>query len=137
MFGFRQFLLIRLEDEVEEDLRQEMRELDLLLTHGRDPATGRRFASLGGVFDIYFARNVPSRDEAFVGFVDGDLYRSSTLAGFPLNRLPAESLAEWQDIASRSPGEGGSASGRFDTSVGEAHFLSARIHYGTMSERSW
>jgi signal transduction histidine kinase len=129
MFGFRQFLLIRLEDEVAEDLRQEVRELDLLLTHGRDPATGRRFASLGALFDIYFARNVPGRDEAFLGFVEGNLYRSSTLAGFPLNRLPAESLQEWEEIASRWPREGGSSSGKVDTKLGEAFFLSARIRY--------
>jgi two-component system OmpR family sensor kinase len=129
MFGFRQFLLVRLEDEVAEDLRQEVRELDLLLTHGRDPATGRRFASLEALFDIYFARNVPTRDEAFVGFVEGELYRTSTLAGFPLNRLPAETIADWQNLSSRWPGEGGSATGKFDTAVGEAFFLSARIRY--------
>jgi two-component system, OmpR family, sensor kinase len=129
MFGFRQFLLIRLEDEVAEDLRQEVRELDLLLTHGRDPATGRLFASLGALFDIYFARNVPGRDEAFLGFVEGELYRSSTLAGFPLNRLPAESLQEWEEIASPWPREGGSSSGKVDTELGEAFFLSARIRY--------
>jgi two-component system, OmpR family, sensor kinase len=129
IFGFRQFLLIQLEDEVAEDLRQEVRELDLLLTHGRDPATGRRFASLEALFDIYFARNVATPDEAFLGFVEGELYRSSTLAGFPLNRLPAESVYDWQNISSRWPGEGGSATGKIDTKLGEAFFLSARIRY--------
>jgi signal transduction histidine kinase len=129
MVGFRQFLLIRLEDEVAEDLRQEVRELDLLLTHGRDPATGRRFASLEVLFDIYFARNVPAPDEAFLGFVEGELYRSSTLAGFPLNRLPAESITDWQDLAKRWPGEGGSATGTYDTELGEAFFLTSRIRY--------
>ena len=129
MFGFRQFLLIRLEDEVAEDLRQEVRELDLLLTHGRDPATGRRFASLEALFDIYFARNVPTPDEAFLGFVEGELYRSSTLAGFPLNRLPAESISDWQNLSTRWPGEGGSATGKIDTERGEAFFLTARIRY--------
>jgi two-component system, OmpR family, sensor kinase len=129
MLAFRQFLLIRLEDEVAEDLRQEVRELDLLLTHGRDPATGRPFASLEGLFDIYFARNVPSRDEAFLGFVEGKLYRSSTLAGFPLNRLPGESLEEWEKLASRWPRGGSSASGKVDTELGEAFLLSARIRY--------
>jgi signal transduction histidine kinase len=129
MFGFREFLLIRLEEEVAEDLRQEVRELDLLLTHGRDPATGRRFASLQALFDIYFARNVPAPDEAFLGFVEGELYRSSTLAGFPLNRLPAESITDWQDLAKRWPGEGGSATGTYDTELGEAFFLTSRIRY--------
>jgi two-component system, OmpR family, sensor kinase len=129
MFGFRQFLLIQLEDEVAEDLLEEVRELDLLLTHGRDPATGRRFPSLEALFDIYFARNVPTPNEAFLGFVEGDLYRSSTLAGFPLNRLPAETVTDWQDVSSRWPGEGGSATGKIDTKLGEAFFLAARIRY--------
>jgi two-component system, OmpR family, sensor kinase len=129
LLGFRQFLLIQLEDEVAEDLHQEVRELDLLLTHGRDPATGRPFASLRALFDIYFARNVPSREEAFLGFVDRELYRSSTLAGFPLNRLPAESLKEWEELASPWPRSGNSASGRVDTKLGEAFVLSARIRY--------
>jgi two-component system, OmpR family, sensor kinase len=129
MFGFRQFLLIRLADEVDEDLRQEVRELDLLLTHGRDPATGLRFASLGALFDIYFARNVPSRDEAFLGFVGGELYRSSTLASFPLNRLPADTVEEWETLASRSPDEGDPATGRIDTTLGEAYYRAAQIRY--------
>jgi two-component system, OmpR family, sensor kinase len=129
MFGFRQFLLIGLEEEVAEDLRQEVRELDLLLTHGRDPATGRPFASLEALFDIFFARNVPTPDEAFLGFVEGELYRSSTLAGFPLNRLPAESIKDWQDLAKRWPGEGGSATGTYETELGEAFFLTSRIRY--------
>jgi two-component system OmpR family sensor kinase len=129
IFGFRQFLLIRLEDEVAEDLQQEVRELDLLLTHGRDPATGRRFASLEALFDLYFARNVPTPDEAFLGFVEGDLYRSSTLVGFPLNRLPGETLADWENVSARSRGEGGSATGTIDTALGEAYFVSTRIRY--------
>jgi two-component system, OmpR family, sensor kinase len=129
LFAFRGFLLIRLEDEVHEDLRQEVRELDLLLTHGRDPATGNPFASLGALFDIYFARNVPSRDEAFLGFVDGELYRSSTLAGFPLNRLPAQTVEDWENLASRSPAEGESSTGKIDTRLGEAFYRSAQIRY--------
>ena len=129
MFGFRQYLLIRLENEVHEDLRQEVRELDLLLTHGRDPATGRPFASLGALFDIYFARNVPSRDEAFLGFVEGDLYRSSTLAGFPLDRLPAEALTVWRQVGRPHTGRRGSSTGRIDTRLGEAFYRSAQIRY--------
>jgi signal transduction histidine kinase len=129
MFGFRQFLLIRLEDEVAEDMAQELRELDLLLTHGRDPATGRRFASLETLFDFYFASNVPTPDEATLGFVEGKLYRSSTLTGFALSRLPAETIQDWQHVSSRWPGEGGSATGKIDTALGEAFFLTARIRY--------
>jgi two-component system, OmpR family, sensor kinase len=129
MAGFRQVLLIRLEDEVHLALRQEVAELDRLLTNGRDPETGRPFASLEALFDVYFARNVPSREEAFLGFVEGELHRSSTLAGFPLERLPAEALSDWEQLSSRSPGEGESATGRIDTKLGDAYFRHARIRF--------
>jgi two-component system OmpR family sensor kinase len=129
LVGFRQFLLIRLEDEVDRALRQEVRELDLLLTNGRDPETGRPFASLEALFDVYFARNVPSREEAFLGFVEGELHRMSSLASFPLERLPSEALADWERLASRSPGEADGARGRIGTKLGDAHFRTARIRF--------
>jgi signal transduction histidine kinase len=129
VLGFRQFLLSQLEGEVDDAMRQEVLELDQLLTHGRDPETGRPFASLKALFDVYFARNVPSREEAFLGYVEGELYRSSTLARFPLDRLPGEALARWEDLASRSPGEEESATGSIDTQLGEAYYRAAQIRY--------
>jgi two-component system, OmpR family, sensor kinase len=129
MLGFRQFLHVRLENGVDNDLRQEVRELDRLLTVGRDPETGRPFASLGALFDVYFSRNIPSTEEAFLGFIRGKLYRSSTLAAFPLDQLPGEALADWERLGSRSPREGESATGRIDTRLGDAYFRSARIRF--------
>jgi signal transduction histidine kinase len=129
VLGFRQFLLFRLEAQVDNALRQEVLELDQLLTNGRDPATGRPFASLEALFDVYFDRNVPSEEEAFLGFVEGELYRSSTLARFPLDRLPTEELPDWEQLASRSPGEERDATGTIDTRLGEAHFRAARIRF--------
>jgi two-component system, OmpR family, sensor kinase len=128
MLGFRQFLHVRLENRVNDELRQEVRELDRLLAVGRDPETGRPFASLGALFDIYFSRNIPSREEAFLGFVRGKLYRS-TLAGFPLDQLPSEALADWERLGSMSPREGESATGRIDTKLGDAYYLVARIRF--------
>jgi signal transduction histidine kinase len=127
--AFRQFLLVQLENDVDNALRQEVLELDALLTEGRDPETGRRFASLGALFDVYFARNVPSSEEAFLGFVEGELYRSSTLTRFPLERLPTEALADWERLGSRLPGEGDRATGTIDTKLGDAYFRAARIRF--------
>jgi two-component system, OmpR family, sensor kinase len=129
ILGFRQFLLFRLEAQVDNALRQEVLELDQLLTNGRDPATGQPFASLEALFDTYFARNVPSNEEAFLGFVEGELYRSSTLARFPLDRLPTEELPDWERLASRSPSEERNATGTIDTRLGPAHFRAARIRF--------
>jgi signal transduction histidine kinase len=127
--AFRQFLHVRLESQVENALRQEVLELDRLLTVGRDPETGRPFTSLGALFDVFFTRNVPSTEEAFLSFVEGELYRSSTLARFPLDRLPREALAEWERLGKRVPGEGESATGRIETKLGDAYFRTARIRF--------
>jgi two-component system OmpR family sensor kinase len=129
LFGFRQFLIVRLENDVDAAMRQEMQELDRLVTAGRDPETGRPFATLEALFDVYFARNVPSRGEAFLGFVEGALYRSSTLARFPLDRLPREALADWEALASVSPGEEQPSTGEVSTNLGTAYFRAARIRF--------
>jgi two-component system, OmpR family, sensor kinase len=127
LFGFRQALLIRLDDEVDDAMRQEVSELDRLRTEGIDPSTGKPFTSLKALFDVYFDRNVPSRDEALIGFVDGEHYDDATRAGFPLDRLPPEAIEYGETLSSESPGEAAPATGRIDTELGEAHFRANRI----------
>ena len=129
LFGFRHALLLRLNDEVDDAMRQEVLELERLLEDGRDPDTGEPFTSLHELFDTYFARNVPSRDEAFIGFVEGQRYKSSTLARFPLDSLPREALDYGEALSSRSPGEEGRATGRFGTEVGDAIYRATRIDF--------
>jgi two-component system OmpR family sensor kinase len=129
LFGFRQALLIRLDDEVDDAMRQEVLELDRLLEDGRDPDTGEPFASLRQLFQTYFARNVPSRGEAFLGFTEGILTHSTTLARFPLDQVPAEALAYGRELSSRSPGAERNATGRFATARGKAHYRATRIHF--------
>jgi signal transduction histidine kinase len=129
IFAFRQALFLQLDDRVDDALRQEVFELDRLLTDGRDPDTGQPFTSLENLFDLYFTRNVPSREEAFLAFVNGELYRSSTLARFPLDRLPSENLAEWERLSSTAPDDARRATGRIRTPVGEAHFRASRVRY--------
>jgi two-component system, OmpR family, sensor kinase len=129
ILGFRQALLIRLEDEVDDAMRQEVLELDRLLAEGIDPRTGRAFSSLEALFDLYFDRNVPSRGEAFLGFVGGELTHSTTLARFPLDRLPGAALSYGENLGSRAPGEERTATGRFGTELGEAHYRAARIQF--------
>jgi two-component system OmpR family sensor kinase len=127
ILGFRQALLIRLEDEVDDAMRQEVLELERLLGAGIDPRTGRTFTSLEALFELYFERNVPSRGEAFVGFVNGELTHSTALARFPLDRVPQEVLAYGTNLASRSPGPERTATGTFSTEEGEAHYRATRI----------
>jgi signal transduction histidine kinase len=72
---------------------------------------------------------VPSTQEAFLGFVEGEHYRSSTLARFPLDRLPTEEQSAWEQLASRAPGEELEATGTIDTRLGEAYFRAQRIRF--------
>jgi two-component system, OmpR family, sensor kinase len=130
LVGFRQVLLIRLDDEVNDNLRQEVQELNRLVQDGVDPATGQPFTSLRALFDVYFDRNEPSRDEAFISFVQGEHHRSSSLARFPLDRLPSEVISYGERLASRSPGEVGSATTRVATERGEAHIRAQQILFG-------
>jgi two-component system, OmpR family, sensor kinase len=129
LLGFRHALLLRLDDEVDDAMRQEVLELERLLEDGRDPDTGRPFTALTELFNTYFKRNVPSRDEALIGFVEGKRYKSSTLARFPLDRIPNEALLYGAALGSRSPGDEGRATGRIDTELGEAHFRATRIDF--------
>ncbi len=129
LLALREALLIRLEDQVYDALEQENRELDRLIVDGRDPATGQPFDSLEDLFDIYFARNVPSNDEALVAFVDGNLYRSS-VARYPLDRLPAETLDDWERLSSLEPGEAQDSTGQYGSELGDGYFRASRIQFG-------
>jgi two-component system, OmpR family, sensor kinase len=125
ILAIRQVLIVRLDDQVNDALEQEMHELDNLRA-GIDPETGQPFASLRRLFDIYFARNAPGDDEAMLAFVDGNLYQS-TLANFPLDRVPTGPFSAWEALSSRADANENSAAGRFDSVVGEAHFRAQRI----------
>jgi two-component system OmpR family sensor kinase len=129
ILGVRSLLHRQLEERVQESLEQEVREFDQLVAVGINPRTGKRFESVTALFDTYLDRNVPSQEEALLGFVDGKFYRSA-LAQFPLDRLPSENLSDWETRSSRAPGEAESAVGRFETSLGEAHFRARRVRIG-------
>jgi signal transduction histidine kinase len=128
-FLVRQILLIRLDDRIQDAGQQEVLELERLLAVGEDPETGEPFTTPRALFDAYLARNVPSSEEALLTFVDGRFYRSS-LARFPIDRLPAETLADWAALSSRLPGEGQRVTGKFDTELGTAHYRVRRVLLG-------
>jgi signal transduction histidine kinase len=125
-FAIRQFLLIRLDDRVQDAGQQEMLELERLLAIGRDPETGEPFTSPRALFDAFLARNVPSQEEALLTFVDGRFHRSA-LARFPLDQLPPEQLTDWADLSSGSPEVHESVSGTFETRLGKAYYRVRRV----------
>ena len=86
----RQALLVRLDDRIDDQLVQESRELSRL-AGGEDPETGATFGSdVRRIFEVFFERNVPARNEAFLSFVDGEPYlRSRNVLPYRLDRDPA------------------------------------------------
>lgn len=66
IFGTRQVLLVRLDERIDAELRQEIEELTRL-ADGDDPATGEPFQDdVYAIFDTFLRRNVPSRNETFL-----------------------------------------------------------------------
>lgn len=66
----RQVLLIQLDEQIDEQLVQESREMRRLAS-GNDPATGEPFeGDVRKIFRVFLERNIPSRNEALITFVD-------------------------------------------------------------------
>ncbi|MDQ3554148.1 MAG: HAMP domain-containing histidine kinase [Chloroflexota bacterium] len=82
-------LLQRTDERVRADLMQEGREFRQL-AGGIDPATGAPFGpDVARIFDVFLTRSVPSRNEVFVTFVDGEVYqRTGRRAAFAIETDP-------------------------------------------------
>jgi signal transduction histidine kinase len=64
-----------------------------------------------------------------ITFVEGEFYRSA-VSRFPLDVLPAETLAGWEARAGESPSDAQSSTGRFETDLGPVDFRLARVRIG-------
>ena len=90
---------IRLENRIDADLEQEAAELERL-ARGRDPRTGEPFGTnVERIFDVYFQRNVPSRNEALIAIVGDETYaRSRQVVPYQLDGDP-ELVARWASLS--------------------------------------
>ena len=109
VLALRQFLVVGLDDGIEEGLTQEAEELRLL-TKGTNPETGEPFGSdVEAIFDTFLARNVPSTGEGLLFLVDGRPYASR---GAPIDLFEDRPLVrEWGALESATPGELDTVSG--------------------------
>jgi signal transduction histidine kinase len=108
-------LEIRLDNRIDAELNQESLELGALVA-GHDPQTGEPFAGdIERIFDVYFERNVPSRNEALMAFVDGKLYERSRPAVVPY-RLEddAELVARWAGLTDPERADAATPAGRVE-----------------------
>jgi signal transduction histidine kinase len=67
VFVVRQALLVRLDDQVEQNLAQEVEEFERLVDRGIDPETGRPFGTdVKAIFETFLERNVPGEGEELI-----------------------------------------------------------------------
>jgi signal transduction histidine kinase len=115
-----QVLGIRLDQRIDLELRQEVAELRALAEGSKDPATGKPFASVKRIFDVYLVRNVPSRNEALITFLAGEPYlRSRQVVPYRLDGDP-ELVARWASL--KDPSRGG-----VSTPAGRVEFLAVPV----------
>ena len=116
----RTVLHVRLDQRISEELTQEAGELRRL-AGGIDPETGRPFGTnVRRVFQVYLARNVPSRHEALITFADGEPFlRSRTVVPYRLDR-DRDLVELWGDI--RQP-----LRDRVETPAGRVEYLAVPL----------
>lgn len=116
----RQVLLVRVEERIEAEHRQEVSELERL-AGGVDPATGRPFGTdVERIFRVYLQRNIPSRHEVFLTFVDGKpFFRSAALAPYRLDEDEAL-VRVWGGLRR-------SDSGEVETPAGAVKYLAVPV----------
>ena len=122
VLGIPQVLRLRLDQRTTAALEQEIEEVRLFLASGEEPSTGSPLRSLEEAFDVYLDRNVPSIEEGFATFVDGEPFRSR-LRSFPGNALPDERTAAWAALT-RTPAAvlAAPVHGTFETPLGDASY---------------
>jgi signal transduction histidine kinase len=111
----RQVLLVRLEDRIEEELKQEVQEFRSL-AGGVDPKTGRPFGSdANRIFSVYLDRNVPGQGEQLL---------TIPRRGQPQFRATERAdLTFDQSLVSRWRGLRRTERGEIDTVAGEARYI--------------
>ncbi len=110
----REVIYNRLDDRISHDLVQEASELRRLAA-GIDPETGEPFrGDARRIFRVYFQRNIPSRGEALLTFVDGAPFlRSRQVVPYRLDRDPAL-VARWGKLTQNERGDVATPAGRVD-----------------------
>jgi two-component system, OmpR family, sensor kinase len=120
VFVAREALERRLDQRIDEALVQESRELRQL-ARGNDPETGERFAGdVRRIFEVFLARNVPSRNEAFLTFVGSEPFlRSSQVVPYRLDQ-DGELVSRWSSLDE-------SERGSVETAAGSVEYLAVPL----------
>ena len=116
----REALERNLDQRIDETLVLESQELRRLAV-GNDPRTGERFAGdVRRIFEVFLARNVPARNQAFLTFVEGAPFlRSSQLVPYRLDQDP-DLVSRWRSLTR-------SERGVVETPAGAVEFLAVPV----------
>jgi two-component system OmpR family sensor kinase len=117
----RQALINGLHERIDSELVQEARELRRLARLGVDPDTGERFGGdVRKIFTTFLQRNVPSRNEAILTFVDGEPFqRSRQVVPYALHEDP-ELTALWGGLRDTDRG-------RVSTPAGAVEYIAVPL----------
>jgi signal transduction histidine kinase len=119
----RQVLIDRLEEHLDQELTQEVREVRVL-SGGFDPRTGERFDSIRRVFEVFLARNIPTRNEAVITLVNGEVFERSRPA------VPTYLLDEDQELIARWASVRDTDRGEIDTPGGRVMYWAEPLRRG-------
>jgi signal transduction histidine kinase len=110
----RQLLLFRLDQHIDDELVQETKELRVL-ARGNDPETGEPFGGrVRKIFEVFLERNIPSRNEAVITFVNGKPFlRSRQVVPYRLDKDP-ELVARWATLQDTDRGSVSTPEGRVE-----------------------
>jgi len=127
MVAIQEVMVLQLTSRLDEAARQEIDELNRLVEQGLDPRTGKPFESSEAVFDVFFKRNVPSREEALLAFVDGRPYRQA-MQRFALPSLPQPAMGQF---ATSTPDTSVHRLRTIETELGVAYYASWPVRVGS------
>ncbi|HEX7255369.1 MAG TPA: ATP-binding protein [Gaiellaceae bacterium] len=125
VFVVYEALLIRLDQRIDQELRQEVSELRKLVD-GIDPATGEPFGPRPRrILEVYLQRNVPSKNEALITFINGTPeHRSRAVVPYRLDKDPVL-VSRWGGL--RTPTE----RGHVQTPAGRVEYLAVSLRGNT------
>jgi signal transduction histidine kinase len=121
VFVARQVLLVRLDDRIQDDLAQEVREFRTLAVQGSDPATGRPFGdNVNRIFQVFLSRNVPGEGEELITVPRRGQasYQQSERAEHVIEE---PYLSRWRTLETDERGE-------IDTPAGPAEYIAVPVN---------
>ncbi|OKH59002.1 two-component sensor histidine kinase [Scytonema sp. HK-05] len=98
-------LLVRLDEQVENVLINEVKEFRRL-TEGRNPSTAQPFGDdVAAIFDVFLSRNIPHEDTFLITLLNGKFYKSSPQV-LPVNLQPNSAFVKhWQKFKQPKQGK--------------------------------